>query len=74
MYSEVESLIWFMAFIANSALKRSEIAKIILDILNRRDFLNRIKQEQTSDKDAKVIFEHFDSFVRLTEEVYRTKR
>lgn len=74
MYSEVESLLWFMGFIANSALKRSETTKIILDAINKDEILDKIKQEESSDRDAKIIFEHFDSFVRLTEKIYRIKQ
>ena len=74
MRNEAESLMWFMGFIAHSALHRSDLSKIVLGTLNKTDFLTRLKQEPADDADVKIIFEHFDSFIRLAEKAQQGKR
>ncbi len=71
MYNESESLLWLLRFIADSALKRSDIGKIIIGALHKDGFLDRIKREKTDNQDVKAIYEHFESFVKIADEVYQ---
>jgi len=70
MNEDVEVLFGFMRLIANGASNKTILFKYMVE--SKEDWVNKLRQTETSDEDVKIMLTHFDSYLRLAEKAFNS--